>query len=183
MSSESFLQLWAKFVIKGPGQTTVGLRPVCDSLPRRNTLLQPGLLGIWDLEALLSLQSSCLQNLQSTAASTVSSVRALEWNSHLIVISSGCCSMEIWCSESRSMQWQDLQTCSMSPNECDDCDDTESVSGPVRRQTLSGEDYLLFSAPARKLKSVTLTKGETPEEWQLHDICYLSAGSSQDDKG
>ena len=61
----------------------------------------------------------------------------------------------------------DLQHCSMSPNECDDCDDTESVSGlsgPIRRQTLSGEDYLLFSAPARKLKSVTLTKGETPEE-------------------
>ena len=58
----------------------------------------------------------------------------------------------------------DLQHCSMSPNECDDCDDTESVSGPIRRQTLSGEDYLLFSAPARKLKSVILTKGETPEE-------------------
>ena len=55
----------------------------------------------------------------------------------------------------------------MSPNECDDCDDTESVSGlpgPIRRQALSGEDYLLFSAPARKLKSVKLTKGETPEE-------------------
>lgn len=60
-----------------------------------------------------------------------------------------------------------LQHCRMSPNECDDCDDTESVSGlsgPIRRQALSGEDYLLFSAPARKLKSVKLTKGETPEE-------------------
>ncbi len=96
MSSESFLQHWAKTVIKGPGQTTVDPRPVCDSLPRRNTLLQPGLLRISDLEALLSLQSSCLQNpwLQPTAQSSVS-----EWNSHLIVISSGCCSMEIWCSD------------------------------------------------------------------------------------
>ena len=54
----------------------------------------------------------------------------------------------------------------MSPNECEDCDDTGPVSvlGPIRRQTLSGEDYLLLGAPARKLKSVTLTKGETIDE-------------------
>lgn len=55
----------------------------------------------------------------------------------------------------------------MSPNECEDGDDLESVSsvsGPVRRLALSGQDYLLFSAPQRKLKSVTLTKGEMPDE-------------------
>ena len=54
----------------------------------------------------------------------------------------------------------------MGPNEGEECDDQEvsGGSGPIKRQALSGEDYLLYSAPARKLKSVTLTKGETPDD-------------------
>ena len=76
----------------------------------------------------------------------------------------------------------------MTPTDCDD----QEPSGARRqascqeqggrRQALSGEDYLLFSAPARKLKNTSLSKGE---EWSDSSVfvCYLSVGNSQDDKG